>query len=193
MRSLACPPAPVEWVSIESWPNPTCPECMHGFLVGKENLLQAETGLSQRWRDEDVWEPDWIYGALVGVLTCNDSECGETVAMAGSWRVGDTKSSYAQYEMQLSVRYVDPPLHIIEVPGDTPKPTKLAVEDASRLLLINPSAAANRLRQGIEALMDAKKANKTRYSKTRAGKRRRIRLNPSPTDRLLSSAGRRGG
>lgn len=166
----------VEWVTIESWPNPTCPKCMHGFLVGKERLVQAESGLSQRLRDEDAWEPDWIYGVLVGALNCNNTECGETVAVAGAWRVGDARSAYEQYDTQLFARYFDPPLHMIEVPRGTPEPTKRAVEDASSMLLISPGAAANRLRQGIEALMDAKKVNKTRYSSSRGGKRRRQRL-----------------
>ncbi|GAA1808120.1 MAG: DUF4145 domain-containing protein [Actinobacteria bacterium] len=166
----------VDWVSLDEWPNPTCPKCLHGHLVGKEGLTKIESGQSERWRGDENWDPDWIYGALAGVLRCNNSECGETVAVAGSWRVGDARSPYEQYDEQLFVKYFDPPLHMMNVPDGTPESTKGAIEDASRLLLINPSASANRLRQGIESLMDAKKVKKTRYSTPKNGKRKRVRL-----------------
>lgn len=157
---------------------------MRGLLLGQEKLLRSESGRSLILRDEIDWEPDWQFGALAGVLSCNNSECGETVAVAGSWRVGDAPSPHEQYGEQFFVKYLDPPLHLIEVPTATPSATKGAVEDASRLILINPSAAANRLRQGLEALMDAKKVNKTRSSKPKNGKSRRIGL--SLHDRIES-------
>lgn len=127
----------VEWVSIKAWRNPTCPTCMHGLLVGKDRLANTESGRSESWRGDENWDADWIYGALAGVLTCNNSECGETVAVAGSWGVGASRSPYEQYDEQLFVKYFDPPLHMIEVPDGTPEATRQAIEDASRLLLVN--------------------------------------------------------
>lgn len=112
----------VDWVSIDEWPNPTCPKCLHGLLVGKEGLSKVESGQSERWRGDENWDPDWIYGALAGVLTCNNSECGETVAVAGSWRVGYSRSPYEQYAEQLFVRYFDPPLHMMKVPTALQRP-----------------------------------------------------------------------
>jgi hypothetical protein len=174
----------VDWVELDTWPSPTCPKCGHGLLIGKKDLLHPESGVSQEWRSEDVWEPDWIYGSLAGILTCNNSECGEVVAVGGTWRVDSSRDPYEQYATQLRAKYFDPPLHLIHVPQRTPEATGEAIRDASQLLLINSSASANRLRQGTEALLDSKKVKRTTMGTRQDGSRFRKQI--SLHDRIVA-------
>lgn len=174
----------LDWVDLQTWPSPTCPRCSHGLLIGKDDLLKPESGPSLSWKSEDYWDPDWIYGSLAGILTCNNSECGEVVAVAGMWRVGSSRDPKEQYAEQLHVKYFDPPLHFIAVPETTPEEAARAIRDASQLLLINPSAAANRLRQGVEALLNARGVRRTTMSTRSDGTRRRVTI--SLHDRIVS-------
>lgn len=166
----------LDWVDLETWPSPTCPKCSHGLLIGKQALLKPESGVSLSWRAAEHWDPDWIYGSLSGILTCNNSECAEVVAVGGSWRVGYSRDPREQYSEQLYVKYFDPPLHFIQVPENTPEETAQAIRDASQLLLINPSASANRLRQGVEALLNAQRVKRTSLATRKDGTRHRMTI-----------------
>lgn len=166
----------IDWVELESWPAPSCPACGVGFLAGEDKLEKNENGSSLAWRKEEAWDPDWIHGVLSGCLTCNNHRCGEVVAVGGIWRVGDSRDPYQQYSEQLTLKYFQPALQLIRVPSKTPVETANAVRDASGLLLINPSAAANRLRQGIEALLTAKKVRRFTVATRRDGSTSRVRL-----------------
>ncbi|KRF28938.1 hypothetical protein ASG91_04725 [Phycicoccus sp. Soil802] len=96
--------------------------------------------------------------------------------VGGTWCVGDSRDPYQQYAERLTLRFFHPPLQFIRIPEKTPDETARAIRDASSLLLANPSAAANRLRQGIEALLTAKKVKRFTIATRRNGSTFRDRL-----------------
>lgn len=57
------------------------------------------------------------------------------------------------YRLQMTV----PPLPIMQTPERCPELVKDAVANAARVIWVDPSAAANRLRIAIEQLLDAKR------------------------------------
>lgn len=102
--------------------------------------------------------------------------------MAGDWQcvVNDGDPTLGTFGDIYRVRYVNPPLMILIVPTGTPKPVEDAVESASVILWLSPSAAANRLRHAVEELLTARKVKKTTIGKN--GKRVKLTLH----DRIVA-------
>lgn len=102
--------------------------------------------------------------------------------MAGDWQCvfNEGDPSLSTFGDIYRVRYVNPPLKILIVPAGTPKAVKEAIESASVILWLSPSASANRLRHAVEELLTAKKVKKTTISSS--GKRVKIKLH----DRIVA-------
>jgi uncharacterized protein DUF4145 len=80
------------------------------------------------------------------------------VAVAGDFKVGPAPLApdgnwYGEYDDMFQLRFALPALPIITPPAETPEAVKAAIQSASQILWTDPSAAANRLRFAIEALL----------------------------------------
>lgn len=168
---------PVLW---NAWPAITCPTCRLAILTGDRSFKTKRSAESKRfYKEEEGFEPDWIHGVFNGVLTCSNAQCEETVVVAGVYKIVPAQTRHEQYTQCLQPRYFDPPLCLMELPSGVPEETARAVADASSLILINPGAAANRLRQAVESLLTARKVKRfeTRTNrKTKANYRHRLSL-----------------
>jgi hypothetical protein len=162
------------YVARSNWPHVSCPACTRGFLVPA--VLEAvPSEQSKRAKSHESWEPDWISGTFYGLLKCAAPSCGETVTITGDFKVGPLLESdgswYGEYDDMFRLRFALPALPILTLPAETPKDVKQAIEHASRVLWIDPSAAANRLRFAIEALLTHLRIPRFVISK---GKRSRV-------------------
>jgi hypothetical protein len=144
------------YVSRSAWPHVPCPVCEHGFLA-PEVLDAVQSAESQRARSHDSWEPDWISGTFHGMLKCAVPACAETVSIVGDFKVGPTIEPngnwHGGYDDLFRLRFARPALTILTLPSETPDNVKEAIEGTSQVLWIDPSAAANRMRFAIEALL----------------------------------------
>lgn len=69
------------FATLPEWP---CPTCGKGHLkVGKDALINQETGPSKGAHEHDAWDPEWIESRFAGLLTCNFGNCGDLVAILG--------------------------------------------------------------------------------------------------------------
>jgi hypothetical protein len=145
------------YVSQRDWPHVNYPTCGNGFLT--PDVLDAVPSMaSERAQTHESWEPDWISGTFHGLLRCAVPSCAETVSVVGNLKVGPTlapDSSWdgADYDNMFQLRFALPALTILTPPAETPEEVKEAIKSASQMLWIDPSAAANRLRLAIEALL----------------------------------------
>ncbi|WP_344949757.1 DUF4145 domain-containing protein [Actinomadura miaoliensis] len=130
---------------------------------------------SKRAHDHENWDPDWIQGSYYAILSCPRQECLERVISVGEMQVApvvtESGSWYGEYDDHLLPKYFQPPLNIIDLPDKCPADIGAQIEDASRILFMDPDSAANRIRVAIETLLTA---NKVPRSAT--GKKGRYRL-----------------
>lgn len=145
------------YVSQQDWPHVNCPACRNGLLI--PDVLQAvPSTASERAQTHESWEPDWISGTFHGILRCALPSCAETVAVVGNLKVEpalapDGNWYDGEYEDKFQLRFALPPLTIVAPLAETPEEVKEAIRSASQILWTDPSAAANRLRFAIEALL----------------------------------------
>jgi hypothetical protein len=99
-----------------------------------------------------------IYGWFSGVMQCNRRQCEEIVVITGDMKMAPEEepdgSWHGQYENFFMLRQAIPALPLTGVlPPGVPKIVVERINQASAVLWTDPSAAANRLRLGVEDLL----------------------------------------
>lgn len=142
------------WFPRGSWPHLPCGACSTGELQISE---PTEIDVSARYRDHPGWEPEWIGGHFSVQAECTDRDCRSIALLVGKMKVDadvDERGHwYGDYGTFYELRYCDPPLRLLAVPGGTPDDVKRAIESASHVVWMDPSSAANRLRAAVEHLL----------------------------------------
>jgi len=133
-----------------------CPTCHRGQLrFVKDSVVSKETIKSKRDRSEDTWDPDSIVEQFVGWLKCNQAGCSEDVAILG-WAGHEPQYDGEDYTWVriLLPLVVRPMPDIFELPKKCPDGVKEEIRGAFALFWLDASASANRLRVGLEKLLD---------------------------------------
>jgi len=147
------------------WP---CPACPKGTLaIVRKSLIFKETERSKRANDREDWCPEDTEYAFTAWLKCQQSNCGQEVAVVGSGGLepeqddqgGITWSSF------FAPRYCLPMPNIIEIPRKCPNEVKRELQASFTLSLADTDVAAGRLRVALERLMDALGVQKRRKAK----------------------------
>ncbi|MFJ8846058.1 DUF4145 domain-containing protein [Streptomyces cyaneofuscatus] len=147
---------------LQDWPHIPCPTCARGSLLPvHDSYVAEESNTSKSWREHDAWDPDWIRGAFHCLLACSKPTC-DVVRVVGEMAVGlgdyDFDEPYTQgpapYREVLTPNLFIPALPLVESRKFCPEEVGDRVDAAARVLWLDPSAAANRLRAAAEALMD---------------------------------------
>ena len=108
--------------------------------------------------------PDYYEAVGAILLRCSNSGCCESVVCVGTitkTQTGEPWGSESHYEDQIDPHYFLPPIHIISVPNDLPKPILNSLTESLNLFWINPSASGNALRILVEVLMDHERVVKS--------------------------------
>lgn len=142
------------WFPQRSWPRLPCGECTTGELsLG----TSSEIDVSERYRDHEAWEPEWITGHFSVQAECGNRECRSIALVAGKMKVDTDVNEnghwYGQYETFYELKYCEPPLRLLAIPDMTPEDVKRAIAAASRVIWMDTPSAANRLRAAIEYLL----------------------------------------
>lgn len=156
--------ASVDWFEESHWPPLRCGTCGRGRLTVEGDERTSQSGESERLRDHEGWDPDWLSGAFSATLHCSEPGCGDRSECVGDWRVdyaspnehGDTYASH------FKIRAVWPAPALIDLPAETPDLVQDLVRSAAAMLWLDPSSAANRLRTSIEHLLTAQKVQRQR-------------------------------
>lgn len=167
-----------EFDEVEGWPDVPCPACVTGTLAPKadDSIVVEESLLSRKLKDHDDHGPDWISGYFHGALECRLPSCGETVVVAGEYRVVQD-GGYKFYEGNMwghayKVKCFVPALSLIREDDHFPQPVMQLVVAASAVLWMDPSSAANRIRAAIEELLNLQGVPRFFITKKRERRRR---------------------
>ena len=157
------------WFTADNIPAWTCPSCNHGTLTAeKKDIKTFEAISSQNSRQEEDWDPEWVWGQFTGILKCDDEKCGETVVMAGRMDVQGDHEYDEQFEgynfvylEYLRPNIFMPTLNIFQIHKDVPKDICKAIKESFKLFWIDSSSCGNKIRTVVELIMDEQKVAKT--------------------------------
>ncbi|MFA6562247.1 MAG: DUF4145 domain-containing protein [Verrucomicrobiia bacterium] len=119
-------------------------------------MIYQETVWSKRARNHEEWDPDWITFSFTAWVKCDNSACGEEVAVAGDGGIEtdyDDEGAGSFHAEYCSPRFCSPMPDIIEIPGNCPPKVASELRVAFALFWSDPSGAANHIRVALEALM----------------------------------------
>ena len=153
------------------WPCPSCNS--KGLKIAEGSLKFMENFRSKEARGNSEWEPEWIEGVFNCFLECG---CGEVVAVSGNYSVDvefDNRGDWT-YSDYFTPTFLSPSPVIFAIPTRTPENVAAEIRKAFQLSWLEPSASANRVRSGIELLLNYQKVK--RLCRDRSGKVSRINL-----------------
>lgn len=139
-------------VEDDGWPSILCPSCSAGHLTF-DRASTVEAARSARLHDHEGFDPDWISGTFTTHAVCSNRRCQEAVLFAGDYAVESGGSAGQQYVGAFVVRYVNPPLPIMDFSPGTPDEVIEGVRRAAALVHLDPPAAANALRAAVERFL----------------------------------------
>ena len=159
-----------KWIPSEKWPAVACPVCHDGHLTAQEIQTKASTASKRQFGvTGDLQDLD---GTFSGLLKCAVASCGAFVTVAGDWMMdfdldedGDTIDTEA-----VRLKYANPALCLLVPPSGTPPRVSAAIEQASSVVWLDPSSAANRLRVAVEELLTANRVPRTGPKKLKGPK-----------------------
>jgi DNA polymerase III delta prime subunit len=117
-----------------------------------DSLIQEESAISKRRQSHPEWDPDWVHGYFSCLLRCQKPDC-DLVRMTGDTGLYLKRSEDGYIEFY-TPKFFIPHLPLIESYALCPSPVQERVDAAAKIIWIDPSSAANRLRSAVEALMD---------------------------------------
>jgi hypothetical protein len=134
-----------------------CPTCNRGTLkLVADSIRAGGTALARRERAEEYWDPSQDVARFVALLECNNGTCQETVVVVGK---RFTEAAYdgeggQTWVLEYHPYYFDPPLRFFRPPFKCPSSIVDELVASFRLVKVDPSAAAARLRTAVERFLD---------------------------------------
>jgi hypothetical protein len=161
------------------WPTWPCPTCFSVAVSLEKNTLKSiETGPSARQHGEDYWNPEMITERFTAILKCRNPSCGEVFSVCGNSEIEQDFSydhegqTQIDYQSVFEPQFFNPPLPVFAIPLNCPDEVSLQLTSAFSLIWHDLESCANRMRSGVEALLDDRSVSKT----TLTAKKKRVPL-----------------
>lgn len=166
---------PLSTTHVPGWP---CPRCRQTSLrVLKDTLRHSESADSKREHQHEGWDPCWITYRFSAILQCSRKECGESLGVCGDGYVEqeyDWPEHASSYTETFAPRLIYPAPPMIRIPHKCPESVRKELDSAFALYWSDPSAAANRIRCSVEALLTAQRI--VQRQRTKQASLRRLTL-----------------
>jgi len=142
--------------SSQEFPPFPCPQCGASLRPEKNFLRVKESAESRYYHQVGSIELHEGRGVFTAMLSCADSNCSESVAVAGRCRRGTNERSDSSefIDHYLDPLYFTPIINLFEIPDGVPKQVRNSLVTAFGLFWSDPASAGNALRTSIEGLMD---------------------------------------
>jgi hypothetical protein len=158
-----------------------CGRCQRGHLRRDHRAwveeLTADTVLG---REHEDWDNEFERSRFAGLLRCDSPTCRDPVSVTGTLRSEGRKVGCDEYETVTTywVTTVSPPPLPYPISDSVPSAIGSRLRSAAGLLWSDHDAAANKIRQAVEALLDERRVKKY----PRNGPRKPIPLHARITD-----------
>ncbi len=165
-----------------------CPVCQKGLLISNEETFIRETTKKSERDYQDIGDPECYEEYFCAISRCNNPDCqeittlvGETKTVEDGWNDGIDPDTYEYitdpypiYKTIYFVNYTNPAIRLIKFPKDTPMEIIDIIDESFKLFWVDEDSCGNKIRTGIEKLLDLQKVNKTKVNKY--GKRQSLNL-----------------
>lgn len=161
-------------LSEKKIPPINCPTCKKGILEKMDDFIQHKTRHFIEAYKYDTFEPESdVEYKFAGFLKCNDDECGEIVAVAGTvictaeeYQYDEgTDTHYPTYTELFIPEYFTPNLEIFPLITQYPPQVKIALKKSFKLFFSDIEASANKIRTAVELLLDKLRIRKLTMKK----------------------------
>lgn len=147
------------WVQpLSEWYAPpfTCPTCGKGILsLVQKPLVYEETAKSKRAHGDEDWSFQDTEYRFTARLKCGHGSCGdEAVALGIGWIEEQMTQEGWGPTNYFSLKCCVPMPEIILIPQQCPAPVTSELRACFQLFWLDRAAAANRIRAGVERIMD---------------------------------------
>jgi len=141
-----------EWYS----PPFPCPACGKGVLsLVPKSLVYQETAKSRRAHHDEDWSFQDAEYRFTARLKCGHSSCGDEVVMLGTgWIDEQMTQEGSEPTNYFSAKFCVPMPDIVAIPQKCPAPVASELRASFALFWADRAAAANRIRAGVERIMD---------------------------------------
>jgi hypothetical protein len=159
-----------EWFHENQFPTILCGVCQDAYLA-LEKVSTIEHAASVEARANEDWDPEWISGLHISKMKCGNPKCKSIATTTGEYRVvfdviiDEEGRPQQDYSKELKINYITPSSPLILKRVDYPIGITQLLEEASAIALVSPGAAANRIRTGIDELLNVQKVTKSRSTK----------------------------
>jgi hypothetical protein len=170
--------------SFPAWP---CPRCngVGTLSIVKGTLHWSETAQSIQCGFHPDWHPEETEGRFACLSSC--SRCREVIAICGDtelryeadWDGKDYVQDHVPYHHPTSV---SPSPSMFPISKHCPECIREEIKGAFKLYWSDPGSSMNRLRAGVELLLNEMRI--VRSVKTKKGKRRRLTLHERIVNKL---------
>ena len=132
------------------WPCHACAKA--SFQLEQGSFVHAEDQESKIVRGHPDWDPSWIKYRFTAWARCNNEDCKQRVAIAGSGsRLEITPNTWRDY---FTPEFLAPAPRIILLPEKCPAEVVREMQAAFSLYWSHAASCASRLRVAIERLLD---------------------------------------
>ncbi len=154
------------------FPHWNCPACKKSFLTFVPNgIKEFETAESLERRNDFDWSETEIKETFIGILKCNNVKCEQIYTITGDACMDvvceeneiSENTEYKYFRKYYPVN-INPPLHIFELPFDTPIDVEIEILTAFKLFWTDKPSCGNQIRKVVEAIMDDKRVQKTKLA-----------------------------
>ncbi|MEA3035187.1 MAG: hypothetical protein QOH04_946 [Sphingomonadales bacterium] len=164
----------------KSFPGLPCPHCVAGKLkLISDSFCIEEPAFSEAYHSHNDFEPDWVENRFSARLKCDESDCGEIVAMVGDTEIVQVEIDEPNFQgwgldSVLSPRAVFPGPPLFRIPKNVPFLVAQQLRLAFQLFWSDIPACAGRLRTAVELMLDQQKVSAEKL--TKKGKLERMNL-----------------
>lgn len=158
-------------------PRYPCPKCREKSLKLNGEVEVREPTFSTAYANHDDWEPALALERFLLRLICDVPKCGEVVYVIGfagwDYDYGAEDGTSMVRFLRPKAFYPAPPM--IDFPKEIPKRPEAEITKSFAVCWVDPNSAANRLRVGVELILDNLKVPKV--IKTKKGGKHELDLN----------------
>ena len=161
-----------------------CPVCQKGLLISINEKTIEETTKKSEYCFDVTGEPECYEGYFTVISRCNNPDCeeiamivGETKTVQDGWDDGtdpDTNEyvhdPQPNYKTSYYVNYTNPAIRLISFPKNTPQEIVEILDESFKLFWVDEDSCGNKIRSGVEKLLDLQNVNKITISSNRKRK-----------------------
>jgi Domain of unknown function (DUF4145) len=170
-----------------------CPICSRASM--ELDLIPVNSPQLRTFDENSEDDSVFLDGLFHGVLSCPRTPCANNYVVGGRWvdeEAVDSEDAQLPPNPNYYVSYIYPALPLIDFTENVPDTVRDLVAAASLVLLSDPSAAANRIRSAIEAVLDDQgiqrfqSRNRTNRLTTDARIKKFAERNPRAAEQLMA-------